>query len=142
MKRKTLGEIMSPSEMKLLEDIRLTAERQAAAQRPRVSGSPTAKNFVGDDIIANIAGPLGVPKTWAQSAIAENLVSRPATWALKSSEERLNDMLLRGLLDPQFAAELASKSSPSLLALRSAKALENSAPITQGLLGGYASQRP
>jgi hypothetical protein len=138
MKRKTLDNIFSEKEMKMLEDIRNTAERQAAAQRPRVSGSPTAKNLIGDDIVANIAGPLGVPKSWAQSVIAENLLSRPATWALKSSEERLNDVLLKGLLDPSYAAQLAAKSNPSLLSLRTAKFLENSSPVTQGLLNGYS----
>lgn len=137
MKRKTLDEIMSPKQMTVLEDIRNTAERQAAAQRPRVSGSPTAKNLIGDEIIGQIAGPLGVPKSWAQSALAENFLARPTSWALKTSEERLNDVLLQGLLDPGYAGSLLNKAMPTRLGMRSAQALQYGTPVTQGLLGGY-----
>ena len=137
MKRKTLEEIMSPQQMKVLEDIRNTAEIQAAAQRPRVSGSPTAKNLIGDEIIGQIAGPLGVPKSWAQSAISENFLSRPMSFLLKSPEERLNDVLLQGLLDPAYASTLISKGRPSALAVNTNNLLQKSMPVAQGLLANY-----
>lgn len=137
MKRKTLDEIMSPEQLKILEDIRNTAERQAAAQRPRVNGSPTAKNLIGDEIIGNIAGPIGIPKSWAQSALAENFLSRPASFVLKTPEERLNDVLLQGLLDPQYAKTLLNKAQPSALSLRANSILQNTTPLAQGLLANY-----
>lgn len=137
MKRKTLDEIMSPDQMRVLEDIRNTAELQAAAQRPRVNGSPTAKNLIGDEVISNIAGPLGVPKSWAQSAIAENFLARPTSFILKSPEERLNDVLLQGLLDPAYAKSLVAKAQPSALSLKANKLLEKATPAVQGLLANY-----
>jgi len=138
MKRTTLGEIMSPDDMKLLEDIRKTAESQANAMRPRMAGSTTARNLIGDDILSRISGPLGVPQSWAQGALAETVLSRPASWALKSSEERLNDTLLKGLLDPAYASVLIKKAQPTALARKTGAFLEKGAPVYQGLLAGSA----
>ncbi len=133
----SIGDIMSTNQLNVLEDILNGVERQAAAQKNRTNGSTTARNFIGDDIVSQIAGPIGIPKSWAQSALAENFLSRPTSWFMKSSEERLNETLMRTMLDPSYASSVVNAAKPSALALKTAKALENTAPVYQGLLGGY-----
>jgi len=136
--RKPLDQIMSPDQMKLLDGLRMEAERQAAAQTTRVAGSPTAQYLAGQDMIRQIAGPLGVPKSFADSTFVENFLSRPTSWALKSSEEKLNELLLSGMLDPGQAASLLSAAKPSSRMLKAGLLAERAAPAYQGLLIGGA----
>ena len=133
---KSADDVFSSEQMNLLNGLRAEVERQAASQRPRIAGSPTAQYFAGQDIVSRIAGPLGVPKSFAASALAENFLARPASWALKSTEERLNELLLSGILTPGKAATLVESSKPSILAIRASKAVQNSSPVFQGLLSG------
>jgi hypothetical protein len=135
---RTIEDIMSPQQNAMLDDIRTGVERQAAATKNRVNGSQTARNLIGDDIVGRIAGPLGAPQSWAQSALAENFLSRPTSWLLRSSEERLNDTLMRAMVDPAYASMLIQRAQPSPLAVRAAGLLENTSPVIQGGLLGSA----
>jgi hypothetical protein len=134
----TIEDVMSANQNALLDDLRTGVERQAAATKNRTGQSQTARNLIGDDIVGRIAGPLGVPQSWAQSALAENFLKRPTSWLLRSSEERLNDTLLRAITDPAYAAMLAQRARPTPLSLRSAQALENASPVLHGGLLGSA----
>lgn len=136
--RKRLDRIMSPDQMKLLDGLRIESERQAAAQATRVSGSPTAQYLAGQDMMSQIAGPLGIPKSLASSSLVENFLSRPTSWALKSSEEKLNELILSGLLDPKEAARLVGRAQPSRTAIKAGLLAERTAPAYQGLLTGVA----
>lgn len=134
--QKTASEVFSKEQMDLLNGLRAEVERQAASQRPRIAGSPTAQYLAGQDIVSRIAGPLGVPQSFASSALAENFLARPASWALKSTEERLNELLLSGILTPGKAAALVDEAKPSLLTIKAGRALQKASPALQGLLSG------
>lgn len=136
--RKPLDKIMSAEQMQLLDGLRIEAERQAAAQATRISGSPTAQYLAGQDMIRQIAGPLGVPKSFAESTLVENFLARPTSWALKSSEEKLNELLLSGMLEPGEAAKLLRAAKPSSRVLKAGLLAEKAAPVYQGLLTGGA----
>lgn len=136
--RKPLDKVMSAEQMKLLDGLRMEAERQAAAQATRISGSPTAQYLAGQDMIRQIAGPLGVPRSFAESTLVENFLARPTSWALKSSEEKLNELLLSGMLDPGQAAALVAAARPSRAAIKAGLLAEKTAPAYQGLLTGTA----
>lgn len=134
--KKSADEIFSAEQMDLLNGLRAEVERQAASQRPRIAGSPTAQYLAGQDIVSRIAGPLGVPKSFAASAVAENFLARPASWALKTTEERLNELLLSGILSPGQAQRLVAASKPSALSLKAGSLLQKATPPMQGLLSG------
>lgn len=137
LSRRPLDQIMSAEQMALLNGLKTEVERQTSAQATRLPGSPTAKYLAGQDLIGRIAGPLGVPKSMVQNTLVENFLARPTTWALKSSEEQLNETLLRGMLDPAFAANLAKKGKPSATERGLLKAIERASPLLQGGALGY-----
>jgi len=107
---KGLRSVMNDTEIKSLNAIKKDLAREAqAAGLGAAAGSPTAQNLVGRDILEQIAGPVGAPRSWMGSALVENFLSRPISFAYGVPEQRIRGLLADALVNPQFAAALMDR---------------------------------
>jgi hypothetical protein len=70
-------------------------------------GSQTAKMLASQNMLRQIAGPMGVPDSWIESVLSQTAM-RPVQWALKSAEPKIGAAVAKGLLDPGQAQNLLS----------------------------------
>lgn len=101
-----LKKVMNPKDVAALEAIAMDLARKETGQNlGRATGSPTMQNMLGQNLLERIAGPLGLPKTFAQNALA-NTVARPFGYLTKTAEPRIAAVLAEAMTDPQKAAAL------------------------------------
>ena len=135
----TLKDSLDPVAYQTLADVRKDLARKAASENlGRATGSPTAQNLAAQNVMRQIAGPLGAPSGFAEANIWPTLL-RPVNWAMKAQDPKIEQTLIRSLSDPKLAAELvkrkqAQKSIGSLLG-----PIENYA--IPGISGGLLSER-
>lgn len=131
-----LEKVMTPEQMGSLEGIAKDLARRAAAQEVgKVSGSPTAQYLSSQNLMRQVAGPLGIPESWAEST-ALSTMARPLDWAMKRADPVIQQKLAETLLDPEKAARLlqiAIRSDPALL-----RVLSQYLPVSAG--AGLLSQ--
>jgi hypothetical protein len=112
--RATLSDTLDPVAMQTLSDIRQDLARKTAADNlGKANGSPTAQNLASQNLIRQIAGPLGVPSGFAEANIWPTLL-RPVNWAMKAQDPNIEALLIRALKDPKLAAELAARKSTQI----------------------------
>jgi hypothetical protein len=138
--RRSLDQVMTPEQMRTLSDVGTTlARRASAAELARPAGTNTAQNLSSQNLMRQIAGPLGLPESFVESRALPTLL-RPVNFAMSGQEPAINEVLSRAMLDPQFAAELMGRvqqpSVPGLLA----GAVQRYA-LTPSLLGANAAQQ-
>jgi hypothetical protein len=106
-----LQDVLEPSQFDSIQGVLSDLQRaQRAKDIGRPLGSPTAQYLTGKDIVRSIAGPVGLPQSFADSMLAETLASRPVSFALKSPEERVMGLLGDALTDPKRAAQLMEQA--------------------------------
>lgn len=139
----TLRELFPDADIKTLNAIKKDLQRQVQASRlGRVDGSPTAQYLVGQDILRQNLGPIGLPQGFAENAFVTNFLNRPASFALRSPEESVRGLLSQSLTDPVYAASLMRRAqqpgmTERLLANRPYQML---APAGGMVTGGLLSQ--
>lgn len=107
----TMESIMSPEQMASLGGVAKDLARRAGAQEiGKVSGSPTAQYLSSQNLMRQVAGPLGVPQSWVESALAQT-AARPMDFMAKRAEPVIQQKLAEALLNPQEAARLLSSMS-------------------------------
>lgn len=134
---KGLRSLMNDAEIKSLNAIKKDLAREAQATGlGAAAGSPTAQNLVGRDILEQIAGPVGAPRSWMGSALVENFLSRPISFAYGVPEQRIRGLLADALVNPQYAAALMDRQpgTVGILTDRLANAVGRA-----GLLGSPAA---
>lgn len=137
MRSRGLLDVMEPQQMKVLTGIVDELSANSASQSAgKVAGSPTAQYMVGQDIMARIAGPLGVPQEAAGSVLARTAFSRPASFLLKTPEEEVVGLLADAMLDPKLAAGLLKKGQPTKLARESQLLLDRILPSINSSVTG------
>jgi hypothetical protein len=126
--------ILSPDQMGTVENVARDLGRSANAQELGMArGSPTAQNLVGQDILRQTLGPFGLPKGFADTAIADTLL-RPVSFAYKAPEQRLMGLLGDAVIDPKEAKRLLEIARKKGM-LRGDKLIPyTGAPGTAGLL--------
>lgn len=132
---KGLADVMSPDEIAAINAIKDDLQRAArASELAKVQGSPTTQYMVGRDMLSNLAGPLGVPRSFAQSNFVENFLSRPMSILYGVPEREIKAMISKGLLDPEDAARMMQQAllPPS----RTARMLENSSRYASPAVAG------
>jgi hypothetical protein len=123
----SLGSVLSPAQMKTIQQVGEQLARTQSTNVGRAVGSNTAQNLIGQDIIRQTLGPMGLPQSWSESVLSKTLM-RPIQYAAQAAEPDVKGLLQQAALDPQFAAKLlAAQRNPAL-----AKALWK----RQGLLTG------
>lgn len=135
-----LADIMDPAQMQTLEGVGKDLARKAAAENAaRGVGSNTSQNLASQNILRQMAGPLGMPQSWAEAVPLAGTFGRAAQWGLKTAEPKIQERLAAALLNPGDAAQLiqSMQRNPQTQAL--AEALMAYLPATGA---GYAlSQR-
>jgi hypothetical protein len=98
-----LEDLMTPTQMQKIggvrDELELLANLNNAANGP---GSQTAKMLSSQNMVRQIAGPLGLPDSIATGAISEAL-QRVPSFAMKSFDNRIQKQLAEALLDPSKA---------------------------------------
>ena len=98
--------ILEPGQRETVENVARDLGRSANAQELGMArGSPTAQNLVGQDILRQVLGPLGIPKGLADTALAD-FAARPVSWAYKPVEQRVLGLLGDAAIDPKEAKRL------------------------------------
>ena len=104
--KRALSDVMPTGDISALENIaRDLARKEKGQMLGRAVGSPTMQNMMGQNLIERIAGPLGVPQSFAQNVIA-NTISRPYNFLMQSAEPKIQGLLSEAMADPALAAQL------------------------------------
>ncbi len=105
-----LADILTTDDMNMLVGMAhdLGGE-MGALERAKVPGSPTAQYLAGQNAMRQVAGPLGMPKSFAESVVAHTLANRWVSLAAKPVEEKIQQRLAQFLTDPQSAAAAAAR---------------------------------
>lgn len=121
---KSLEDFMTPSQMARINAVRDELETVSNLSRAANGpGSQTAKMLASQNLLGNLAGPMGVPKSWTSSTIAQTAMRVPQ-FAMKTAEERIQQSLAAGLLSPFEAQRL----------VRIAQRIDTATPSEVGLL--------
>lgn len=110
-----LADVMPRDDLSTLENVaRDLARKENAQMAGRAVGSPTMQNMLGQNLLQRVAGPLGVPGSFAQGAIASHL-ARPYEFVMKSAEPKVLGALAEAMTDPagQGAALMRLANTPS-----------------------------
>lgn len=83
-------------------ELETLANLNSAANGP---GSQTAKMLASQNLLRQVAGPLGLPDSWVESVLAQSLL-RPVQFAAKAGEARIGQNIADAMLDPSRAAQL------------------------------------
>lgn len=101
-----LADLLTPDQLgrvgAVRNELETLANLSAAANGP---GSQTAKALASQNLMRQIAGPLGLPETFAESVVGQTL-ARPLQFGMQAAEPRIQEAVARGLLDPAEGARL------------------------------------
>ena len=141
----TLRQLFPDADIQTLNAIKKDLQRQVQASRlGRVDGSPTAQYLVGQDILRQNLGPVGLPQGFAESSLVTNFLNRPASFALKAPEEQVRGLLAQSVTNPPLAASLMRRAQQPGLTERllDNRAYQLLAPATGTVSGGLLMQPP
>lgn len=121
---RSLEDLMTPSQMDRILGVRDELETVSnLAKAANGPGSQTAKMLASQNLLENIAGPMGIPKSWVSSTLSQTAM-RPVQFALKTTEERIQQSVAKGLLSVNEAQRL----------MRIAQNIDNAKPSEIALL--------
>lgn len=129
--------ILEPGQWQTVQNIAQDLGRSTNAQGLGMAlGSPTAQNLVGQDILRQTLGPLGLPKGWAEAALPNQLL-KATNLAYSGPQERVMGQLGKMALDPAEAKRLLLKELERMRrAEQFGQYIPYSVPLgTAGLLG-------
>lgn len=122
-----LADVLQPEQLSKLNAVRneldLASNLAQAANGP---GSQTAKSLASQNLLRQILGPTGLPKSWAESTMLETLL-RPVQFGMKAAEPRIQNKLAEIMLDPSKAGNALSAAQKKELS----NALQRVAPYLQ-----------
>jgi hypothetical protein len=138
----SLDDILTPAQSQRVGAVRNELETVANLSNAVSGGqSQTAKMLASQNLLRQIAGPLGLPESFTSNVLS-NTLTRPVQWAMQAAEPRIQDAIARGLLSPEEGARLvamaraadAQRAPNALLQL-----MGRSAPAAIGGLSAYGS---
>jgi hypothetical protein len=138
----SLDDILTPAQSQRVGAVRNELETVANLSNAVSGGqSQTAKMLASQNLLRQIAGPLGLPESFT-SNVMSNTLMRPVQWGMQAAEPRIQDAIARGLLSPEEAVRLialaraadAQRPPNALLQL-----MGRSAPAAIGGLSAYGS---
>lgn len=143
---KSLEDVMTPEQINMLNAIRNESETVAnVATAGNAPGSPTAQRLASQNILRQIAGPTGMPKSWVESTLL-NTAMRPVQFVYNGvAEPKLQQTIADVLLNPKKAAEVLKAANKGLLSpaqkrIAQAAGLLANQSVPAGLLAAYASE--
>lgn len=139
-----LDDVMTPDQMATLGAVRneleLVANLGNAANGP---GSQTARMLASQNLLQRIAGPMGLPQSFAESVLARTAM-RPVQFGMQAAEPRIQEAIARGLLDPEEALRMvgAARAADQVAPPNALQVLmRRSAPAAIGGLSAYGSRQ-
>lgn len=113
----TLNDVLSLDQLRTVVQVgQQLARRANADELGRAVGSNTAQNLVSQNILRQLLGPLGLPRSAMERVAASSLgqsALRPLQFVGKIGEERLMGRLAAAALDPGFAGNLLARPTNS-----------------------------
>lgn len=102
-----LSDIMTPDQVNLLRSVAGEADRAAAVSSAGAGpGSATAQRLASQNILRQLAGPTGLPESWAESAIANTVIGKPLNLVYGGvAEPKIQQAIADALLDPSKARD-------------------------------------
>lgn len=107
-----LADIMEPDQLATIDAVGRTLANRASAQNlGRPVGTNTAQNLASQNLVRQIAGPLGMPQSFMEAQFWP-AVMRPVNFALKSQEPAITGKMTEAMIDPRLAARLMQMGVP------------------------------
>lgn len=133
-----LADVMEPDQVNLLRAIASEVDRTGAVGRAgNGPGSATAQRMASQNILRQLAGPTGLPQSWAESAIANTVIGKPFNLLYGGvAEPRIQQALAEAVLNPtaaRAALQAAQRTTSPLLPENAiTRLLRQSARVTPG----------
>jgi hypothetical protein len=120
-----LSDLLEPDQLAKLTAVAKEVDRSAAVARAANGpGSATAQRLASQNILQQIIGPTGLPKSWAESTLL-NTAMRPVQFAYSGvAEPKIQMTLADLLLNPDKAAKAMAAATPAQRS-QLAKVLDN-----------------
>lgn len=107
-----LSKVMEPEQLESIEGVgRALAGRASAQNMARPVGTNTAQNLAAQNLMRQVAGPLGFPESFMDARVWPTVL-RPVSFALQAQEPAINQVLANAITDPQLAARLMKAGVP------------------------------
>lgn len=108
-----MDELLEPDQLAVLKNVRGDLERAHVAENlGKARGSPTAQYLTTQNLMREIAGPMGMPSGIAEklgaSLMATPVIGPTLQFAGKGMEQRVQRELMELLLDPKTASQAAA----------------------------------
>jgi hypothetical protein len=106
-----LGEVMEPQDLNLLRAVASETDRAGAvATAGRGDGSATAQRMASQNILSQIVGPTGLPKSWAENALANTIIGKPFNLLYSGvAEPKIQQALAEAVLNPAKAKQILAQ---------------------------------
>jgi hypothetical protein len=138
----SLEDVLTPSQMGRVSAVRDELEQVAnLSQAANGPGSQTAKMLASQNLLRQIAGPMGLPDSFVENAVSQTLL-RPIQFGMNAAEPRIQEAIARGLLDPEEALRMiqAARTSDAVTPANALQLLlRRSAPAAIGGLSAYGA---
>lgn len=141
-----LSDVFEPDQLNMLRNVASETDRAAAvATEGNGPGSATARRLASQNVLQQLIGPTGLPKSWGESVMANTVLGKPLNLFYSGvAEPKIQEALARAVLNPQEAqAALAAaqqqgvKLPPNLLMRLAAQARRSLSPSS-----AQASRQP
>lgn len=102
---KSLGDVLTPEQEKMVRTLVAEVDRTGAvAAAGNGPGSATAQRMASQNVLERLVGPTGLPKSWAEGAIANTIVGKPLNLLYGGvAEPKIQQALAEAVLDPAKA---------------------------------------
>lgn len=144
----SLDDLMTATQSQRIQAVRDELETLAALDKAaNGKGSQTAKMLASQNLLRQVAGPLGVPDSWLEGVVAQTAL-RPLAFGARAAEERVAGRVADAMLDPGTASALVRGAqafdtpramSPLEVQLRAL--LGRTAPAAAGGLSAYGASQ-
>jgi len=114
LSNKKLADILTKKQLKKILGVKRDLARESDAYRLAATrGSDTAQNLIADQMLKNIAGPLGMPDSFIKATIAKAIPQRVISVAIPGVEQQVQQELGAMMADPKMAADILTKMAAS-----------------------------
>lgn len=139
---RTFKDALRPEDQATLEALRQDLSRaDSVAKLGKPTGSPTAQYLSSQNLMRQMAGPVGMPQSWSESALLKTAM-RPVDFAYSRAEPMVQESLAKALLDPNEAQRILAQAltqQPELLNVLARYLTVSGGPA--GLIGRESAQK-
>ena len=97
-----LSQVLTPEQENLVRTLVGEVDRTGAVARAgNGPGSATAQRMASQNVLERLVGPTGLPKSWAESALANTVVGKPLNLLYGGiAEPKIQQVIAEAVLDP------------------------------------------